>query len=126
MAGRKPVVQCTEKEWRELRQLVRATCPPPAGWSLVLSRSKTLEDLGTCSVMFDKKRIVIRIRHGLSYEHTCEIMTHELAHAYAWQHSPHVFAKDHDETWAQTFITLRVSLVGAKYAKVYNALHVDT
>lgn len=125
MAGRKPVTQCTDKEWKTLCQQVRAMCPPPTGWKLRLYRSKSIEHYGDCTVEEAKKQIVIRIRHGLSLGHTYEIVTHELAHAYAWQHSPHVFSANHDASWAQTFVALRVALVGAKYAQVYNAMHTD-
>lgn len=122
--GTKPVTVCTESEWKYLVQKARALCPAPTGWTLRLYRSRSLRDcLGDAEVNEKTRTVIIRVAHGLSYDHTLEVLIHELAHAYAWQHSPHVFATDHDVTWATIFVQLRVALVGAKYAQVYAALH---
>ncbi len=126
MPGRKPVRQCTESEWKRITQEARAVVPPPAGWTLRFYFSRTMDHPGDCAVSFEKKEIVVRVRRGYSPEYTRELVAHELAHALAWQHSPHVFSADHDSSWAQAYISLRIALVGAKYAKIYDGMFTDT
>jgi hypothetical protein len=126
MSGRKPITQCTDTEWREIVQHARAVCPPPKGWRYRMYRSASLKDAhATCLVRFDRKLITIKVGRGYSEPYTRDLVAHELAHALAWQHSPHVFAADHDETWAQCYVQLRHALVAVKFAKIYNAMHTD-
>ena len=126
MAGRKPITQCTDGEWKAIVQHARAVCPPPAGWTYRIYRTRAMGDAaGTCLVDREKKVITIKIGKGYSEPYTRDLMAHELAHALAWQHSPHVFAADHDETWAQCYLHLRNALTAVKFAKIYNAMHTD-
>lgn len=121
----KAVTQCTKSEWRAIVQHARAAVPPPAGWTIRFYHSRAMNDNADCNVQQDKKLITIRVRVGFSHDYTKELVAHELAHALAWQHAPHVFASNHDEAWAQAYMALRVSLVGAKYARVYHAMFTD-
>ena len=128
MPGLKPITQCTAAEWKDIVQHTRAVCPPPKGWKYRFIWSAALrktDAAATCHVDAEKKVITVKVAKGYCEAYTRELMVHEMAHALAWQHSPHVFASDHDETWAQAVQHLRTALVAAKYAKIYDAMHTD-
>lgn len=125
MTSRIPAYQCTDAEWKQIQRDLRAVCPPPSGWSWRFYRSRALKDSATCSLDFKKKEIVIKVRRGYCEEYTRELVAHEAAHGLAWQHSPHIFAANHDQTWAQVFIPLRAALIAAKYGQLYHAMFTD-
>jgi len=105
MPGRKPVVQCTAKEWKEMTRKMQACCPPPEGyvWHFVWS-TKVLDEnkRGDCERRdpTDGRRgkCVVRVAKGLSETETSDILIHEVAHAFdMWTH--HSWSGDHGSTF---------------------------
>ena len=101
--GRTPVVQCTDTEWRVACRRMRATVPPPEGFSWRFAWSKTTgENFADC----DRKpgrgsrsgSMVIRVARGLSEAWTTELLIHEVAHAFdRWDN--HGWSGDHSDTY---------------------------
>ena len=94
--GRKPIVQCTPHEWRELCNQLRACCPPPEGydWRFVwCGELSGGDDLGGCSRTEPRgvRRGTYRIKviRGLSRIETLDTLIHEMAHAYDTTWGPH-------------------------------------
>ena len=110
MAGRKPVTQCTDTEWRKIVARLRAVAPAPEGYRFVFRRSKTCDGWGDCDHNEKTKTFTIRVAHGLSEDHTADTAIHETAHAYDWRPG-HANYSDHGPTW------------GCYYARIYAAYH---
>lgn len=106
MKGRKPVVQCTLSEWREITTKLRACCPPPEGYDWRFLWCKALSN-GACVGECERKEprkgrhrgtYYIRAAKGLSYQETLDTLMHEMAHAYDWG-PHHGWAEEHSDTF---------------------------
>lgn len=91
MKGRKPVVQCTASEWRELCDLARAAVAPPFrySWRFVWSASMLAAgDEGAADLRplphdlqpGERGVALVKVAKGLAYTHTRETLIHEMAH----------------------------------------------
>lgn len=104
--NRKPIrYQCTDREWRDMCDKIRACCPPPEGYRWRFERSAKMavegNRRGFCSRLepTDKSpgRIWIRVQRGMSESETADVLIHEVAHSYdMWTH--HAWAGDHSDT----------------------------
>lgn len=105
--GRKPVVQCTQAEWKEITRRMAASCSPPDGfvWRFVWAARCSLNDDGAAGTITRKEPtggrpgvLTIRIEKGESYQSTAATLIHEVAHAFdMWTH--HSWAGDHSATF---------------------------
>lgn len=76
-------------------------------------------DLADTSLMGrgKSKRFLIRIRPELDYQFAVYLLSHEWAHAVAWNPEAHPALVDHDEVWGIAFSRVYRALIpGAKRA----------
>lgn len=105
MAGRKPVTQCTAKQWREMCAKMRSTCAAPEGyrWRFVHSVKVGKEEKrGDCERAMPKNdrpgHMIVRVLKGMSETETEDVLIHEVGHAFdKWEH--HGWAGDHSDTF---------------------------